>query len=227
MMEISQLWRYPVKSMAGEHIDSTALTLTGIPGDRPIYAIDGHGNILSARNKPELLRHHATLGEDGDVLVDGLPWESPAVASLVRAAAGPGARLVSATGPERFDILPLLVATDGAIEAFGYDLRRLRPNIVVGGVDGLAERTWQGHQLAVGNAVICLADLRGRCIITTWDPDDLTQDVGVLRHIRSSFGGTLALNGWVGREGRVAVGDTVELLDQPVAVAEPAFGRFV
>jgi uncharacterized protein len=226
-MEISQLWRYPVKSMAGERIDSTDLTPTGIPGDRQIYAIDGHGHILSARNKPELLRHHATLGADGEVLVDGLPWYSPAVASLVRSAAGQDARLVPATGPERFDILPLLVATDGAIEAFGYDPRRLRPNIVIAGVEGLAERTWQGRQLAAGDAVIGLADLRGRCIITTWDPDDLTQDVDVLRHIRSSFGGTLALNAWVGRDGHVAVGDSVELLDRPVAVASPAFGRFV
>jgi hypothetical protein len=36
----------------------------------------------------------------------------------------------------RFDVLPLLVATDGAIAALGEDGRRLRPNVVVGGVDG-------------------------------------------------------------------------------------------
>jgi hypothetical protein len=29
------------------------------------------------------------------------------------------------------DVLPLLVATDGAIKAFGYDGRRLRPNLVI------------------------------------------------------------------------------------------------
>jgi uncharacterized protein len=226
-MEISQLWRYPVKSMAGERLESASLTTRGIPGDRKIYAIDGRGEILSARNKPGLLGHLATLGEDGAVLVDGLPWDSAEVATLVRTAAGEDARLVEATGPERFDILPLLVATDGAIEAFGYDLRRLRPNIVIGGVAGLAERGWQGRQLAVGDAIIGLADLRGRCIITTWDPDDLTQDVDVLHHIRARFGGTLALNAWTGREGQVAVGDPVELLDEAVSVALPEFGRFV
>ena len=58
----------------------------------------------------------------------------------MRAAAGDDARIVAADGPERYDILPLLVATDGSIEAFGHDLRRLRPNIVITGVDGLAER---------------------------------------------------------------------------------------
>jgi uncharacterized protein YcbX len=226
-MEISQLWRYPVKSMAGERLETASLTARGIPGDRGIYAIDERGEILSARNKPGLLRHRATLGDGGEVLVDGLPWDGAEVASRVRAAAGEGARLVEATGPERFDILPLLVATDGAIEAFGYDLRRLRPNVVIGGVAGLAERAWQGRQLAIDDAVIGLADLRGRCIITTWDPDDLTQDVDVLRHIRARFGGTLALNAWTGREGKIAVGDAVELLDEAVSVAMPEFGRFV
>jgi hypothetical protein len=31
-------------------------------------------------------------------------------------------------GPERFDILPLLITSDGALAAFGHDPRRLRPN---------------------------------------------------------------------------------------------------
>lgn len=225
-MQISQLWRYPVKSMAGERLDRAWLGLDGIPGDRLLYVIDGRGEILSARAKPRLLGHRATLDEDDEVMVDGIPWRSPEVAAAVRAAAGQDARLVQAAGPERFDILPLLVATDGAIEAFGYDLRRLRPNIVISGVDGLAERQWQWSLLAAGDAVIALADLRGRCIITTWHPDTLAQDVDVLRRIRTDFDGTLALNAWAGREGYVAVGDEAHTLDQSIELAAPKPGRF-
>ena len=225
-MRISQLWRYPGKSMAGQRLERAWLGADGIPGDRLLYVIDGRGEILSARTKPRLLGHQATLGEDGEVLVDGMPWRSPQVAAAVRAAAGPDARLVQASGPERFDILPLLVATDGAIEAFGYDLRRLRPNIVISGVDGLAERGWEWSLLAAGEAVIALADLRGRCIITTWDPDTLVQDVDVLRRIRADFDGTLALNAWAGREGQIAVGDEAHILDQPIELAAPKAGRF-
>ena len=180
-MQIAEIWRYPVKSMAGERLPRARLGLEGIPGDRVLYVVDGRGEILSARTRPRLLQHHARLDRDGDVLVDGLPWRSAEVAGLVRAAAGADARLVEAAGPERFDILPLLVATDGAIAAFGYDRRRLRPNLVIAGVEGLAERGWEGRLVAAGDAVIALADLRGRCIITTWDPDTLTQDVDVLR----------------------------------------------
>lgn len=226
LMRISDLWRYPVKSMAGERLQDTALRVDGIPGDRVLYVVDGRGEILSARTRPSLLEHRATLDDDEDVLVDGRPWRSPEVAAAVRAAAGPDARLVSATGGERFDILPLLVATDGAIQAFGHDGRRLRPNIVVSGVRGLAERGWEGRLLAAGEAVIALAGLRERCIVTTWHPDTVTQDVGVLRHIRAAFDGTLALNAWAGREGRVAIDDPVELLDAPIELTVPAAGRF-
>lgn len=225
-MRVAELWRYPVKSMAGERLEETWLGPDGIPGDRLLYVVDGRGEILSARTKPKLLMHRATLDDDGEVLVDGRPWRSAEVAADVRAAAGPEARLVEAAGAERFDILPLLVATDGAIEAFGHDPRRLRPNIVVAGVDGLAERGWQWTQLAVGAAVVALADLRGRCVMTTWDPDTLVQDVDVLRSIRARFAGTLALNAWTGSEGRIRVGDLVERLERPIPVALPEGGRF-
>jgi uncharacterized protein len=226
-MHLAELWRYPVKSMAGESLEQTQLEIGGgIPHDRSLYVVDERGAILSARTKPLLLAHRATVDRQGGVLVDGRPWDSPEVAAAVVRAAGPGARIVAASGPERFDILPLLVATDGAIQAFGYDRRRLRPNIVLAGVSGLSERTWQGRQIAIGEAVIALADLRGRCVITTWDPDTLEQNVDVLRHIRASFDGTLALNAWVGRGGTIRVGNRARMLDVKVDVAVPQFGRF-
>ncbi len=225
-LAVSHLWRYPVKSMAGERLERAHLGLDGIPGDRLLYVLDERDQIVSARTRPRLLGHRATLDPAGDVLVDGLPWRSPDVAAAVEAAAGPGARLVRAAGNERFDILPLLVATDGAIEAFGHDPRRLRPNIIVSGVEGLRERSWEWSLLSAGEAVIALADLRGRCITTTWDPDRLVQDVDVLRHIRANFDGTLALNAWAGREGCVAVGDEVRILDHPIELMVPEPGRF-
>jgi MOSC domain-containing protein len=225
-IHVAGLWRYPVKSMAGERLGTADLRVEGIPSDRALYVVDADGDILSARTRPLLLRHHATLAADGEVLVDGRPWDSPGVAADVERAAGPGARIVEATGPERFDILPLLVATDGAITAFGRDGRRLRPNIVLGGVTGLAERTWPHRQVAIGGAVVVLAQLRRRCIVTTYDPDTGAQDVGVLRGIGERFGGTLGLDSWAGTPGPVAVGDRARFLDERVPVAFPELGRF-
>ena len=213
-MHVAELWRYPVKSMGGELLASATMTDAGIVGDRVVYVLGGHGRIVTSRTRPRLLGHRATLGRDGEPLVDGRPWRAPDVARDVVAAVGAGAHLVAAEALERFDVLPLLVATDGAVRAVGPDRRRLRPNIVIGGVDGLAERTWEGGWLRIGEVRIRVHDLRQRCIMTTFDPDTLAQDVGVLRRINRDFGGRVALNCSVARGGTIAVGDPVEFSRQ-------------
>jgi uncharacterized protein YcbX len=212
-MHVAELWRYPVKSMAGERLESAQVSEDGIAGDRVVLPVGPDGRVRTARNHPRLLGHRAVLGPDGEPRVDGLPWDDPEVAAWVEAAAGPGTHLLRHDGPERFDILPLLVATDGAIAAFGRDGRRLRPNLVIGGVPGLAERTWEGRVLSIGEVRVRTVDLRGRCVMTTYDPDTLAQDHRVLRDIVERFGGTMALNTEVLSGGLVRVGDPVALED--------------
>lgn len=211
-MRIAELWRYPVKSMAGERLEAVALTPDGVAGDRVVHVRSAAGRVVTSRTRPALLGHRATLGEDGEPLVDGRPWPAPSVADDVRRAAGDGARLVRDDSLDRFDRLPLLVATDGAIAAFGRDGRRLRPNVVIGGVEGLAERGWEGLRLRLGPALIAARQLRQRCVMTTFDPDTRAQDVGVLRDIVERFGGCLALDCEVLEPGPLRVGDPVELL---------------
>jgi uncharacterized protein YcbX len=212
-MRIAELWRYPVKSLAGERLDRAVVTPDGIAGDRGVLVADAAGRILTARTHPRLLGLRATLGAEGEPLVDGRPWTSSEAAAAVRAAAGSGAALVRGEGPTRFDVLPLLVATDGAIAALGVDRRRLRPNIVVADVDGLTERGWPGRRLGIGPVVIELVKLRGRCVMTTYDPDTQEQDIEVLRRIAREFDGRMALDAAVIEGGSIAVGDPVTLLD--------------
>ena len=211
-MTVTGIWRYPVKSLAGEAVSSTQLTSMGLVGDRIVQVYDGRGRVVTARTFPRLLQLHATLGSDGEPLVDGLPWHSREVGQRIEAAVAPGARLERFDGPERFDILPLLVCTDGAVSAFGRDVRRLRPNLVISGVEGLAERQWPGSSLRLPEAEVGLVDLRGRCVMTTYDPDTSEQDPDVLRDIVRRFGGKLCLNATVTCAGRVEVGHRVALV---------------
>jgi len=211
-MLIKELWRYPVKSMAGEQLDAADITEHGIAGDRIIQVRNARGRILSARTRPDLLRHKAEVKENGEVLVDGRPWDEKDVALDIEKAAGAGTRLVRSDADDRFDVLPLLVMTDGAFAAVGYDRRRFRPNLVLGGVEGLAERQWEGARLRIGKAIIGMDDLRARCIMTTFDPDSGNQDLNVLRRVQREFGGVLGLNSYIVTPGRIAVGNPVELI---------------
>ena len=210
-MWVAELWRFPVKSMAGERLTSAELGPLGIPGDRVVHIENEKRRVITSRSRPRLLLHRGTLGADGEPRVDGRPWADDGVRRDVVEAVGEPARLVRDESPDRFDVLPLLIATDGAIAAFGHDGRRLRPNIVIGGVVGLAERTWEGRRLLIGDALVGVVDLRDRCIMTTFDPDTAVQDADVLLKIHRDFDGALALNCRVLRPGRVEVGDEVFL----------------
>jgi uncharacterized protein YcbX len=205
---VESLWRYPVKSMGGESLTRAELTRNGITGDRVVH-VRGPEGVRTSRRQYRLLGLHAVLGADGEPLVDGLPWSSPKILERVREAAGVDATIVRYDGPERFDVLPLLVATDGAVAEFGRDVRRLRPNIVIGGVPGRAETDWEGAQIHIGDAVILLDSLRARCPMTTIDPDTLERDPEVLRDIARRFRGRLALNAEVLAPGMISVGDRV------------------
>ena len=211
-MHVAELWRYPVKSLAGERLAEAEVRRDGIVGDRLVQVYDARGHVVTARKHPDLLGHRGALGEDGEPRVDGWPWSSAEAAAAIAQAVGWKARLERFTGEERFDILPLLVATDGAIAALGVDGRRLRPNVVVGGVEGLGEREWPGRRLRIGAVEIAVAQLRARCVMTTYDPDTQVQDPSVLRRIVREFGGTMALDCAVETEGIIRVGDPVTLL---------------
>lgn len=209
-MRLAEIWRYPVKSMAGEQLDAAEIGEDGVPGDRVIQVRDPRGRVVTSRSRPRLLLHRATFGPDGP-RVDGRPWNDDDVRRDVEKAAGPGSHLVRHESPERFDVLPLLVATDGAVEFLGYDRRRFRPNLLISGVPGLAERDWEGQSLHIGDAVIGIVRLRERCIMTTFDPDTAAQDTEVLLRIHRELDGLFALDCDVLRPGRIRVGDPVEV----------------
>jgi uncharacterized protein YcbX len=210
-LRLAAIWRYPVKSMRGEPLDAAQLSPDGVFGDRLVQVFDRRGHLITARTHPALLAHRGSLGVDDEPTVDGHRWNTHETRAIVVAAAGDGTEL-RRVDSRRFDILPLLIATDGMLEAFGRDPRRLRPNLIIGGVEGLREREWEGRRLQIGDAVIALENLRGRCVMTTFDPDSQSQDSEVLRDIVRRFAGTLCLNASVATPARVAVGDRVTLL---------------
>ncbi len=177
-MHVKEIWRYPVKSMAGERLSGVQIDKLGVAGDRKVLVRGGNGHVVTSRTHHQLLGLKGTLGADGQPQISGHVWDSPEALALVRKAVGADAELFYCDGPERFDVLPLLVATDGAVSYMGFDSRRLRPNIIVGGVEGLQEREWPGHRFRIGEAVIHAAQTAGPL-----RDDDIRS-----RHLKTGYG---------------------------------------
>lgn len=211
-MHVSELWRYPVKSLKGEPLERAEVTLTGIPGDREIAVLSQEGRLFTSRSRPRLLALRAELAAGGAVTINGFGWESPEAVALASEAVGQPAKLVRIPQPDAFDVLPLLIATDGTVQHLGIDRRRLRPNIVIAGVDGLKERDWPGGVIAIGDVRIRAVKLRERCVMTTYDPDTQEQDKSVLLRIVRELDGTAALDCSVIEPGLVRVGDPVQVI---------------
>lgn len=212
-MHVSEIWRYPVKSLKGEQLQQTEITPLGIPGDREIVVMRAlNHRVLTSRVRPTLLGLQGSINQAGVATINGHPWDSEPAQHLVNNAAGEEVSLLRVPGPERFDILPLLIATDGTVEHLKIDRRRLRPNIVIAGVNGLGERDWPGGIIAIGDVRIRAQKLRERCVMTTFDPDTQAQDSSVLLRIIRDLDGTAALDCSVIEPGEIRVGDPVELV---------------
>jgi uncharacterized protein YcbX len=216
-MQVEELWRYPVKSMRGERLDSADVAVDGLAGDRLVHVRERSGRVVTSRYRPRLLGLNGTLGRDGEPLVDGELWTSAEVLAKVRAVTAPDVELIRFHGVDhgqRYDVLPLTVLTDGMAKAVGVDHRRFRPNILIGGVEELTESRWPGSYLKIGDTLIGVRKRRSRCVMTTFDPDSLEQDPSVLKRVVSSFAGTVALDCWVEAPGRISVGDRVEVVSR-------------
>ena len=56
-VRVSQLWRYPVKSLRGESLDSARLTPEGIEGDRVVHVAGSQW--ATDRSHPQAATHGA------------------------------------------------------------------------------------------------------------------------------------------------------------------------
>ena len=165
---VKGLYRYPVKSMAGERLDAGVLGWQGMAGDRRCAFLreDHQGGFpwLSAGRLPSLVlyRPHAASGADSDdathvttpsgavLELDGEPLRD----ELSRAFGSPVRLMRLDHG--MFDEAPLSLITTASIETIAaaagrdLDVRRFRPNILMEAASGGASTADTGFSLRGG-----------------------------------------------------------------------------
>jgi len=225
---VAALWRYPVKSMAGEELDAVEVAWHGLAGDRR-WAFIRAGQVrsgfpwLTIRERPELAHYRPRFAEpdrpNGSLTLVRTPGGSefdvtdPALAAEL----GPGVRVIKQDRGV-FDTMPLsLLSTQtlaGLGRLVGADLvaERFRPNLLVDADAGeFPEDAWVGRVLRIGALRMRVDQRDQRCVMVTIDPVTLVRNPAILRAIARDRDARVGVYGTTVEPGRVTVGDPVEL----------------
>ncbi len=233
MTTLSAIFRYPVKSMAGEALDGVWLGPAGLPGDRG-WALrpEAGGPVRGAKRYPSLMGFTARY-EQPPTLEAPLPKvqleapdgsqrcsSDPDVASWLSAKLGAAVALeASAPASPFFDDAPLLLMTEASLRALeamvpgGGEVRRFRPNLLLSGTAaGFPEEDWLGRRFRLGEAVLKVSKRCPRCIMTTLGFGDVTAEPAVLETLRQARESCLGVYLEVLQPGRVQCSDRVNWL---------------
>jgi len=233
---IEALFRYPVKSMRGEPVETATLGWHGFDGDRrlALRRLDERGGFpwLTAGKLPDLLLYSPLHPEGVDAAAvpthvrtpdgDVLPVFGTALAADI------GRRLGAPVEMLRLDhgvfdeasVSVITTATAGEVCALGgtaADARRFRPNIVVGSSRAVPfdEDRWVGGVLTFGegdNAPALAVTQRDiRCVMLNFDPDGGRPAPDMLKAVVRSHQNTAGIYATVTRTGRLAVGQPIVL----------------
>jgi uncharacterized protein len=227
---VAELWRYPVKSMAGERLDAADVSWHGLAGDRR-WAFVREG--VERSGFPWLtIRERSDLGRFRPSFVDpAAPDRSATVVStpdgerfdvtdpVLATRLGSGARVFKQDRGV-FDASPLSLITTQTVQSLaatvGRDLEiaRFRPNVVIEAAAGtaFAEDGWISATLQMGGVRMRVDRRDGRCVVVNVDPRTAERDPRVLKTIVAEREGYAGVYATTVEPGRVAIGDPVILL---------------
>jgi hypothetical protein len=229
---IRQLGRYPVKSMRGEPLFATTLTLQGVPADRRYAFVQTASRSsfpwFTARELPELLCYCTSVTEAGaqeaavTVTTPGgekFPITSDELRETLEARSGKKLFLLYDYRGS-YDVAPISLISRQTISQIAKeseteaDPLRFRPNLLIDLKSGepFDELNWVGRILRVGDtARIAITQVDQRCMMIALDPATAKPSPAILRCVTQQHKQCAGVYATVLTAGEVRVGDTVSL----------------
>ncbi len=231
---VEAIFRYPVKSMRGESLESANLGWHGLEGDRRLAfrRIDNHSGMpwLTASKLPDLLLFAPQCREDG--IQEDIPTHIRTPEGQEMPVFGEDlAREVGRRHGAPVEMMQLrhgifdeasisVIASDtireiGRLAGRSLDMRRFRPNVVVRLMRSVPfqEDEWLGGVLSFGEGedapAINVTMRDERCSMVNLDPDSASQAPEVMKAIVRANQNNAGIYGVVTRTGRLAVGQTI------------------
>ena len=234
--QVDAIFRYPVKSMAGERLEVAQLGWHGLDGDRRLAfrRMDDRSGFpwLSAGKLPDLVLFAPQRVEDGghgDLPThvrtpDGeeMPVFGEDLAAEIGRRLGAPVQMMQLKHGIFDEATISVIAFDtvreiGRLAGRSADVRRFRPNIEVRLLRPVPfqEDAWVGGVLSFGEGddapavAVTMRDLR--CSMVNLDPDSAIPAPEVMKEVVRANQNTAGIYGTVTRTGRLTVGQTIIL----------------
>jgi hypothetical protein len=224
------VWRYPVKSMAGESLDTAEVSWHGVAGDRR-WSFVRDGQVangfpwLTIRQQPQMWHYQPAFAEPDRPDASRTVVRTPGGAEFdvqdpkLAIELGDGVRIMK-QNRGIFDVLPLSLMTTQTVRSLGalagtrLDPVRFRPNLVVEAIGDAPypEDAWVGSVVQIGGLRMRIDQRDQRCVMVNYDPYTTERNPAVLRSIGRDRQACLGVYGSTVQPGRVRVGDEVVVL---------------
>lgn len=225
LARVAELWRYPVKSMAGESLAAAEVGWHGIAGDRRWAFVRGDTPRsgfpwLTIREQARMLHYRPAFLDLSQPDCSDVSVRTPGGAELdvidpvLAAELAPGARAIK-LDRGAFDVSPISLLSRQSVSAVAglvrteLDVRRFRANIVLDADGPFSEDEWVGTTLEIGSARIRVDQRDQRCVVVNVDPESTHRDASVLKAIARERQACLGIYASTICPGRITRGDAV------------------
>lgn len=228
---VQELWRYPVKSMRGEQLQTACFDPAGMVGDRRYALVSTAAPVgkplVTSRERTRLLLYRPRLDPTPVVHTpEGatLPLPSPALLThLQQHLADPEATLELDHSPDKpiTDVRALSFISRATLDHLQHELgtsftpQRLRNNLILQLNDDrpFAEEELDGQTLRFGTGpdatILRIHERIPRCRIVTLDPDTAATDQTLLRWLAKHRNARIAMYATVLHPGTITTGDPI------------------
>lgn len=227
--KVESLWRYPVKSLIGEKLQSFDIDARGVSGDREYAVSNADGKFGSGKNTRRFRKIDGlftmsakTSGNgvsikfpDGLVLTD----KDSAMNDKLSQILGQSVILTEEGEISHFDDSAVHILTTLSLSLLhqllpesGIDSRRFRPNIIIDSQHHDQELI--GKTIKIGEVILEITHKTERCRMITIEQPGLDSRPEILKSVSQEFGLNFGVYAKVVSIGTVSVGEQVVIVSQ-------------
>ena len=224
---VESLWRYPVKSLVGESLDSLDIDPRGVSGDREYAVSNLNGKFGSGKDTGRFRRIDGLFSMSAEATNNGVAIKFPdgivlssddqAMNSKLTQTLGQNVTLTQESEIPHFDDGAVHILTTRSLSMLhellpdaGIDPRRFRPNIVIN--SPCLDQDLIGKNIKIGSTVLSITHKTERCRMITVDQQELDSRPEILKVVSKNFSLEFGVYARVLSTGSVSIGDAVDVV---------------